>query len=688
MRPCAQLLRPALALIATVLAVTIAGPAATAATPPPTGRILGGQAAAPTAWPHQAFVQTDLGSGSTAICGGTVIAAGWVVTAAHCVTLPDGTPAAPAAVTVVVGKVQRSAFTSADRRAVDRLERNAAFSTATYADDVAVLHLRTPTDSDQARLPRTQDGSAWAPGQRGTVLGWGRTTNDPSDHGTDLLQQVDVPLVPDATCTGAYGSQYQPATMLCAGGEPGRDTCNGDSGGPLLTGDHVLVGLTSFGPPTCGQANVPAVYTRVGADPVNTWIRDRVPQAEIDISPAAPQPGQTVTLTSASRNPGGAYTSLTWDLDSDGQYDDATGPTTSVTVPEGRTTVGLQAADAAGDRERRRIAIDAVRSPIAFTTAAMTVTEGQPVTLSVAKTGGGTGTVQPVTESATATAGADFPAALPLLTFAPGDTTQTLTVPTVDDATDEPTEAFTVRLGAASSGLSPVAPAAVAVTVLDNDPTPRPSVRVLRVQVTRKAVTVSASTSKAGRFALLVRPSRRTRTLAASHRTVARAGTFTLKARLTKSGRSALRRGKHPVRISVTLTPKGSKGVTKALHLTAPGTRRLVARSAAVSCHNLRAPAALRTALRTAHERAVGSARDGSIAKGSLFYGICGTTRYAIASFGKAPADQPEKFRKRAGASWEDAGDGFEDGCSASARRPVPAALVTAWRTCRRPPAA
>ena len=193
-----------------------------------------------------------------------------------------------------------------------------------------------------------------------------------------------------------------------------------------------------------------------------------------------------------------------------------------------------------------------------------------------------------------------------------------------------------------------------------------------------------ASTSKAGRFALLVRPSRRTRTLASSHRAVTHAGTFTLEARLTKSGRSALRHGRHPVKISVTLTPKGSRGVTKAVHLVAPGTRRLDAHVAAAGCRNLKAPASLRAALRTAHEHAVGSPRDGAIVRGSVFYGLCGTTRYAIASFGKAVADQPEKFRKRAGSAWQDVGDGFEDGCAAPARRPVPSALVAAWRTCRR----
>lgn len=102
--------------------------------------------------------------------------------------------------------------------------------------------------------------------------------------------------------------------------------------------------------------------------------------------------------------------------------------------------------------------------------------------------------------------------------------------------------------------------------------------------------------------------------------------------------------------------------------------------SAAPSCRNLAVPSGLRAALTSAHARP----RDGAIARGSLYYGACGRTRYAIASFSKALADQPEKFRKLPGRAWKDIGDGFEDGCSASARWPIPRALVRLWGTCRR----
>lgn len=98
------------------------------------------------------------------------------------------------------------------------------------------------------------------------------------------------------------------------------------------------------------------------------------------------------------------------------------------------------------------------------------------------------------------------------------------------------------------------------------------------------------------------------------------------------------------------------------------------------SCVNRAAPAGLKSALTNLHH--AGGAKDGPIARGSLYYGRCADTQYAIASFSKALADQPQKFRKLPGRRWVDIGDGFEDGCSREARRPIPWSLVKLWGTC------
>lgn len=60
-------------------------------------------------------------------------------------------------------------------------------------------------------------------------------------------------------------------TQICAGGESGKDSCRGDSGGPLMTvntsrdNNWYAAGIVSFGPTPCGFENWPGIYTRVSS---------------------------------------------------------------------------------------------------------------------------------------------------------------------------------------------------------------------------------------------------------------------------------------------------------------------------------------------------------------------------------------------------------------------------------------
>jgi secreted trypsin-like serine protease len=67
------------------------------------------------------------------------------------------------------------------------------------------------------------------------------------------------------------------SNQMCAGGEGRKDSCNGDSGGPLMYYDgkhYQATGIVSFGHDNCGTDKVPGVYTRVSA--YNTWIRRHI----------------------------------------------------------------------------------------------------------------------------------------------------------------------------------------------------------------------------------------------------------------------------------------------------------------------------------------------------------------------------------------------------------------------------
>jgi large repetitive protein len=77
---------------------------------------------------------------------------------------------------------------------------------------------------------------------------------------------------------------------------------------------------------------------------------DTPPVAGFDVAPAAPVAGQTVTLTSTASDADGPgdITTTKWDLDGDGAFDDATGPTATFFTTAGSHKVGQRVVDKAG----------------------------------------------------------------------------------------------------------------------------------------------------------------------------------------------------------------------------------------------------------------------------------------------------------------------------------------------------
>jgi PKD repeat protein len=80
------------------------------------------------------------------------------------------------------------------------------------------------------------------------------------------------------------------------------------------------------------------------------------PQASFTMSPTSPQAGDVVTLSSTSSDPEGPLSSQRWDLDGDGQFDDAGGAVVFATYERpGTHNVGLRVADA---RDATSTAVD------------------------------------------------------------------------------------------------------------------------------------------------------------------------------------------------------------------------------------------------------------------------------------------------------------------------------------------
>lgn len=77
-----------------------------------------------------------------------------------------------------------------------------------------------------------------------------------------------MPIVNIDECIKIYRfSASLTKNQICAGGDEGRDTCGGDSGGiiamPNDRGRWMGVGIVSYGPTACGSKGVPGIYTRI-----------------------------------------------------------------------------------------------------------------------------------------------------------------------------------------------------------------------------------------------------------------------------------------------------------------------------------------------------------------------------------------------------------------------------------------
>jgi secreted trypsin-like serine protease len=192
-------------------------------------------------------------------CAGVVTATHTVLTAAHCVD-----EATPDRIVVIVDadNLCRDRPIDGTRIAVTSIEIDPGYDPTTQARDLAILTLA------EAAAGSAREIAVESLPEHAVTLGWGRG----SIAGVPpcRLQRADLAMLDETACAAGIaasaGYAFVPDSMWCGVPAPGsRDSCSGDSGGPLILGNDVdrgpVIGIVSWGR-GCGRG-VPGAYARL-----------------------------------------------------------------------------------------------------------------------------------------------------------------------------------------------------------------------------------------------------------------------------------------------------------------------------------------------------------------------------------------------------------------------------------------
>ncbi|XP_035381996.1 trypsin-2-like [Electrophorus electricus] len=220
-------------------------------------KIVGGHECTPNSQPWQ--VSLNVGYH---FCGGSLINAEWVVSAAHCYQ---------SRIEVRLGEHNIKLNEGTEQFISSSLViRNPNYNSWNIDNDIMLIKLSKPASLNEFVQPVALPTSCPPASTMCTVSGWGNTMSPTADK--NKLQCLQVPILSEEDCNNSYPGMIT-NSMFCAGYlEGGKDSCQGDSGGPVVC-NKVLQGIVSWGY-GCAEKDNPGVYTKVCI--FTKWISDTI----------------------------------------------------------------------------------------------------------------------------------------------------------------------------------------------------------------------------------------------------------------------------------------------------------------------------------------------------------------------------------------------------------------------------
>ena len=275
-------------------------------------RCVGCDGTSPGDWPWMARLLYESQDIAETSCGGVLVSSRHVVTAAHCMEagqMPDRVALGDSDISTqfdclggenVCRVAGRQCFRSglcAPRHVEVPVRTVVKHPDFRYCQDCVPLHdiavivlddvVRFSSFIQPVCLSSLADDSATAAQGPLVMTGWGSTQGGLASHvPARVLQQLVLEEVPLKKCGDIWKTKLSSGHICASSGTVGQAPCQGDSGGPLVRKvDRVkdiweLVGVVSFGPGVCGNADHPVGFTRLSGQ-ISEWVRGIVGRDEV-----------------------------------------------------------------------------------------------------------------------------------------------------------------------------------------------------------------------------------------------------------------------------------------------------------------------------------------------------------------------------------------------------------------------